>query len=123
LGSRVSSTQEIARRLPIAFSILGSTHRGKGGIAIENEYDVQHVLHAVAVLHFDEVEPEEPTPKMASASSRLDFLLREEEIAIETKMMRPSLSKQKGGNHGDISHATWCGSVPALAHGSPRGVW
>jgi DpnII restriction endonuclease len=87
--------ENLGRRLPVAFSILGSPHRGKDGIVVADEYDVQHVLHAIAVLHFDEVEPEEPTPKMASGSSRLDFLLKQEEIAIETKMTRPNLSKQK----------------------------
>ncbi|MGW5053570.1 PD-(D/E)XK nuclease domain-containing protein [Actinokineospora sp. NPDC004072] len=37
---------------------------------------MQHILHSIAVLYFEEVEPEEPTPKMAGGSSRLDFLLR-----------------------------------------------
>jgi hypothetical protein len=85
----------IGRRLPITFSILEPGHRGRPGISVEDEYDVQHILHAIAVLHFDEVEPEEPTPTMAGASSRLDFLLKQERVAIETKMMRANLSKNK----------------------------
>ncbi|MQM24635.1 PD-(D/E)XK nuclease domain-containing protein [Glycomyces albidus] len=84
--------EHVSRLLPMSFSILAQGHRDRSGLKIENEYDVQHVLHAILVLHFEEVEPEEPTPKMAGASSRLDFLLKQERVAIETKMMRTSLS-------------------------------
>lgn len=84
--------EAIGRKIPITFSILESGHRGRPGIVIKDEYSVQHILHAISVLHFAQVEPEEPTPKVASGSSRLDFLLKRERIAIETKMMRPSFS-------------------------------
>jgi hypothetical protein len=84
--------ERTSRLLPTSFAILTRGHRGRPGMSITDEYDVQHVLHASLVLHFEEVEPEEPTPKMAGASSRLDFLLKQERVAIETKMMRPSLS-------------------------------
>lgn len=86
---------QIARRMPITFSVLGKGNRNVPAIAISDEYDVQHILHAIAVLHFVEVEPEEPTPRMAGGYSRLDFLLRRERIAIETKMIRPGLSREK----------------------------
>jgi hypothetical protein len=84
--------ERTSRLLPASFSILARGHRGRPGLNITDEYDVQHLLHANLVLHFEEVEPEEPTPKMAGASSRLDFLLKQENVAIETKMTRPSLS-------------------------------
>ncbi len=87
--------EQVGRRLSITLSILEAGHRDRPGISIDDEYDLQYILHAIAVLHFEEVEPEEPTPKMAGASSRLDFLLKQERVAIETKMMRPSLSKNK----------------------------
>ena len=84
--------EQLTRRLPVAFAVLRQKAHGRPGIEVADEYDVQRILHAVLVLHFDEVEPEDPTPRMAGASSRLDFLLRQERIAIETKMMRESLS-------------------------------
>jgi hypothetical protein len=87
--------QKIGRELPTTFSILESGHRGRTGITVDDEYDVQHILHALSVLHFEEVEPEEPTPTMAGGSSRLDFLLKQERVAIETKMMRTGLSRNK----------------------------
>lgn len=84
--------EQISRRLPVSFAILRREIRGRPGIQVEDEYDVQRILHALAVLHFEEVEEEDPTPKMAGASSRLDFLLRRERIAVETKMLRESLT-------------------------------
>jgi hypothetical protein len=84
--------EELCRRLPIAFAVLRSETQNRAGLKVGDEYDVQRILHAVAVLHFDEVEAEDPTPRRAGPSSRLDFLLRRERIAVETKMMRPSLT-------------------------------
>jgi hypothetical protein len=87
--------ERVARGLPNTFAILSAGHRGRSGLHVSDEYDVQHILHAVSVLHFEEVEPEEQTPKMAGASSRLDFLLKQERVAIETKMTRDGLSRSK----------------------------
>ncbi|MEV6062162.1 hypothetical protein [Nocardia asteroides] len=101
IGSNPSSAvaldflENATRKLPVTFTLLAGGHRERAGIGVDDEYDVQHILHAILVLHFEEVEPEEPTPRMAGASSRLDFLLKQERVAIETKMIRPGLSKSK----------------------------
>jgi hypothetical protein len=84
--------ERITRRLPISFAILGKSIQKRPGIQVADEYDVQRILHGVAVLLFEEVEDEDPTPKMAGASSRLDFLLRRERIAVETKMVGANLT-------------------------------
>ncbi|MEU2253351.1 hypothetical protein [Nocardia xishanensis] len=71
LGSHPSSVvaldflEDVGRKLPITFTLLKSGHRGRAGVEVGDEYDVQHILHSVLVLHFEEVEPEEPTPTMA----------------------------------------------------------
>lgn len=88
----LAQLEKLTRNLPLAFAILHRPIRQRPGLDISDEYDVQRILHAVAALHFEEVQDEDPTPRMAGASSRLDFLLRRERIAIEAKMMRPSLS-------------------------------
>jgi hypothetical protein len=88
----LSLLERVARRLPISFAILRQEIQRRPGIEIVDEYDVQRLLHAVAVLLFEEVEDEDPTPKMAGASSRLDFLLRRERIAVETKMIGANLT-------------------------------
>lgn len=86
--------EDISRRLPISFAVLGREIQDRTGLQVEDEYDVQRILHAICVTVFEEVEYEEPTPKMAAGSSRLDFLLKPERVAIETKMI---------GNHLTLS--------------------
>jgi REase_DpnII-MboI len=83
---------ETTRRLPISFAVLAKEVQKRSGIIVQDEYDVQRILHAFAVLLFEEVEDEDPTPKKAGASSRLDFLLRRERIAVETKMVGKNLT-------------------------------
>jgi len=52
---------------------------------ITDEHDVQDLLHAILHLHFDDIRPEEWTPSYAGSSSRMDFLLKEEKIVLESK--------------------------------------
>ncbi len=64
---------------------------------IENEYDVQDLLHAILKLHFDDIRPEEFTSSYAGKSSRMDFLLKDEKIVIEAKMTREGLKDGEVG--------------------------
>ncbi|WP_371400846.1 hypothetical protein OHA10_23060 [Kribbella sp. NBC_00662] len=43
------------------------------------------------------MQPEDAVPQQAGAASRVDFLLRETGVIIETKMTRPSLTDKKVG--------------------------
>lgn len=55
-------------------------------VIIQDEYDVQYLLAALLKLHFNDIRPEESSPSHAGSNSRIDFVLREERIIIETKM-------------------------------------
>jgi len=66
-------------------------------LSISDEYDVQDLLHALFVEHFDDVRPEEWTPSYAGGCNRMDFLLKDEEIAIEVKMTRDGLKDKEVG--------------------------
>ena len=70
---------------------LKRRHAGRETIIIQDEYDVQDLLHALLKLHFSDVRPEEWTPSYAGNSNRMDFLLKEAHIAIEVKMTRDNL--------------------------------
>lgn len=65
---------------------------------VEDEYDVQDLLHALLFLEFDDVRPEEWTPSYAGKSSRVDFLLKPEEIVIEVKKTRSGLGAKEVGD-------------------------
>ena len=52
-------------------------------ITIKDEYDVQDLLRGILRLHFDDIRPEEFSPSNAGSNSRIDFILKSEEIGIE----------------------------------------
>lgn len=72
-------------------------HDERETLIINDEYDVQDMLHALLKLHFDDVRPEEWTPSYAGGANRMDFLLKDEEIAIEIKMTRSGLKDKELG--------------------------
>jgi hypothetical protein len=67
-------------------------------MTMTDEYDVQDLLGALLQLHFDDVRPEEWTPSYAGNASRMDFLLKPEQIVIETKMTRENLGQKEIAN-------------------------
>ncbi|MCZ6127750.1 malate dehydrogenase, partial [Escherichia coli] len=76
---------------------LKKRHDGRATIEINDEYDVQDLVHALLTLHFDDIRPEEGSPSFAGSSSRQDFLLKKEKIVIEVKKTRRSLGANKIG--------------------------
>ena len=74
---------------------LRSRHGGRPTLDVKDEYDVQDLMHALLRLHFSDVRSEEYTPSYASRSSRMDFLLKQEQIVVELKMTRSSLGAKE----------------------------
>lgn len=70
-------------------------HANRKTLRIRDEYDVQDLLHGLLRIHFEDIQDEEWTPSYAGGCSRIDFLLRNENIAIEVKMTRKGLSQKK----------------------------
>lgn len=70
---------------------LAQRRDGRPTLLIEDEYDVQDLLHALLRLYFDDIRPEEWTPSYGGGSSRMDFLLKGHEIVVEVKMTRKGL--------------------------------
>ncbi len=66
-------------------------------IEVQNEYDVQDLLHALLKLEFDDVRAEEYTPSYAGSNSRIDFLLKKEEIVVEVKKSSEKLKDKEIG--------------------------
>lgn len=67
-------------------------------LTIEDEYDVQDLLHALLLLYFDDVRAEEWTPSYAGKSARMDFLLKNENVVIEVKKTRLGLADKELGD-------------------------
>ncbi len=76
---------------------LRSRYADRETIDIADEYDVQDLMHALLRLFFEDIRPEEWTPSYAGQSARMDFLLKQEQIVIETKKTRKGLGAKELG--------------------------
>lgn len=76
---------------------LRERHAGRATLDVNDEYDVQDLMHALLRLHFDDVRPEEWVPSYAGAASRTDFLLPQIDTVVEIKKTRQGLNAKVVG--------------------------
>jgi hypothetical protein len=95
---------------------LRKRRTGREPVMIEDEYDVQYLLHALLETQFDDMRPEEWTPSYAGRASRVDFFLKREGVLVETKMTREGLGDGKLGDELiiDIAHYKQVAECKAL---------
>ncbi len=72
-------------------------HASRPTLEINDEYDVQDLLHALLMVFFDNIRKEEWTPSYAGAASKMDYLLPELEMAVEVKKARQTLTTRELG--------------------------
>jgi REase_DpnII-MboI len=70
-------------------------HSQRKALEINDEYDVQDLLHSLLHLYFTDIRAEEYTPSHAAKCSRIDFLLKNENIVIEVKKTRDGLAAKE----------------------------
>lgn len=85
-----SSFHKVARQ-------LRARHANRETLDVNDEYNVQDLLHALLKIYFDDIRPEEWTPSYAGGSKRMDFLLKNEKTVIEVKKTRNNLSDKEVG--------------------------
>jgi hypothetical protein len=90
--------ERIARRLPELLVVLRNRQRERPPFVVEDEYDLQDILHGVLRLHFDDVRAEDFAPERGGGRSRIDFVLKNERLVIEAKMTRAGLTARQVGN-------------------------
>jgi hypothetical protein len=78
----------ICQRFHLVARQLSDRYGGRETLTIRDEWDALDLLHALLRLFFDDIRPEEWTPSYAGGPSKIDFLLKNEKIVIETKMTR-----------------------------------
>jgi hypothetical protein len=79
----------ILRRLASALRPLTLRRHSRVGLQVKDEYDLQDLVEALLRSLFNDVRPEERTPSYAGASSVIDFLLKDDGLAVEVKVTRP----------------------------------
>ena len=93
---RMLMLERLCSRFHLVARQLRSRHSNRDTLHVEDEYDVQDLLHALLTLEHDDIRPEEWTPSYA-ASSRMGFLLKLEQIVIEAKKTRSGLGARELG--------------------------
>ncbi len=76
---------------------LRKRYNSRNTLDVQDEYDVQDLLHCLLKIHFNDIRKEEWAPSYAGGSSRMDFLLKEEKLVIEVKMTRSGLTDKDLG--------------------------
>jgi len=94
---------------------LENRSRDRPPLQMNDEYDVQYLLHALLRLYFDDIRDENYLKRHAGVSPRIDFLLEDKNIGIETKRVttnrhpkkiRTELAEDKEHYRGDTSCET-----------------
>jgi len=93
----VEQIERICERFHLSVRQLRSRHNDRDSLNVNDEYDVQDLLHSILWLFFDDIRPEENTPSYAGKSSRMDFLPKKEQIVIEVKKTRKGLGAKEVG--------------------------
>lgn len=100
---------------------------------ISDEYDVQDLLHALLKLHFDDVRAEDWTPQNSGSNNRIDFLINDNQTAIEVKYAKDSHKDKQIGDELIIDISKYskhpnCNSLycfvydPDYCIGNPKGL-
>ena len=69
-------------------SVVAHRYAKRAPFLITDEYDVQDLFRALVLPHLPDCEPEDPTPKHAGKSSRLDFVSKRAQMGFEMKFVR-----------------------------------
>ena len=77
---------------------LRSRHDNRNTLDVSDEYDVQDLFHALLLQYFKDVRPEEWTPSYAGKSARMDFIIKDCDTIVETKMTRKGLGDKELGD-------------------------
>lgn len=77
---------------------LRHRHDNRETLMIKDEYDVQDLLRSLLHIHFDDIREEEYSPGYAGGNSRIDFVLKNEKIVVETKMTNDRLRDKEIGS-------------------------
>lgn len=131
--SSLARLERLCERFHAVARQLRARHDGRHTLEIEDEYDVQDLLHALLQLDFDDIRSEEWTPSYAGGASRVDFLLKREETVIEIKKTRKGLQARQIGEqllidiaryavHPGCKHLVCFIYDPDERIGNPRGL-
>ena len=87
--------ERLCTRFHLVVGQLQSRYGHRDTLHVEDEYDVQDLLHALLTLEYEDIRLAEWRPSYAGGSSRQDFLLKLEQIVIAAKKTRDGLGARE----------------------------
>ncbi|HIF9245321.1 TPA: hypothetical protein ACX6Q2_000138 [Photobacterium damselae] len=109
-GDKPSNVEDllkiIIKGLPRAMQPLMHRRKNAQSLTFASEYDIQDLLHSMMRPWISDIRPEEFTPSYAGSNTRMDFLLPDYNLVIETKRVRDKGHSSKVGDELiiDIEH-------------------
>jgi hypothetical protein len=88
-------------------TLLETRRKGKPLFRILDEYDFQSLLHCFLTVEFNDVRSEVYVSEYAGGSTRMDFLLPEFSIAVETKFVTATHGRKEIGEELIIDSAKY----------------
>ena len=96
LAHKGSAPVELVKTLCYRFHSVARQLRLRGEyratLSVEDEIDVQDLLHALLRIQFDDIDTEEWTPSYAEGAPRTTFLLNDNQLAVLVKKTRNGLT-------------------------------
>ena len=83
--------KKICDRFHLVVRQIRSRHESRPTLDVQDEYDVQDLLHSLLWVEFDDVRAEEFIPSYGGKASRIDFLIKAERVVVEVKKTRARL--------------------------------
>lgn len=96
-NDRIDDIRNLIHRFHSIARQLRIRYNNRATIQIKDEYDVQDVFAALLRIQFDDIRSEEYTPSYAGRASRIDFLVKDNKVAIEVKKTREGLLDKEVG--------------------------
>lgn len=93
LAAELERLAELLSRVPDYLKMLVDA----GAPEVATESGLQELLHPLLLVLYSDVRREDLVPQFAGGGSRVDFLLKEVGVVLETKMTRPTLTDKKVG--------------------------
>jgi REase_DpnII-MboI len=90
----LSTTKKLCQRFHVVARQLRLRGEYRPTVNIEDEFDLQDLMHALLRVHFDDIGTDEWTPAYTDGASRTTFLLDHDRLAIVVKKTRTGLSRK-----------------------------
>ena len=95
----VQTVVQLGRRfLYVQRELLRRYGGNRPTLVVNDEHDAEDLFRALLRIFFDDVRPEDHVPEYAGASSRVDFVIPQYDLAVELKHARQAMDAQTLGN-------------------------